>query len=58
VIRLSWQHYAEWLVSINGMDLEDAIDKSIKLYQKQHQKVVKEEDLKKFHEDRVKYREF
>jgi hypothetical protein len=57
-MELSWQHYAEWLMAINGMDLQDAITKASKLYEKQYHKAVREDDLKKFHEDRIRYREF
>jgi len=52
MLTLTWQEYAEWLVSIEGMDLEDAIKKSARLYTKQYNKLINEEAINSFYTER------
>lgn len=55
--ELSWQTYAEWLVSAQGMDPQDAVNKAGKLYTTQHKKefeVEQSEEIVKFWENREK----
>lgn len=57
MITLTWQEYAEWLVAVNGMDVEDAIVRAERLYTKQYKNVISDEDKKQFYDDRAKVRE-
>ena len=56
MLSLTWQEYAEWLVAIEGMDVQDAVIKAAKMYTKQYKKLIDEEEVKQFYDDRIKVR--
>ncbi len=58
--QLSWQSYAEWLASIQGMDIYDAVNKAGRLYTKQTNKdfeLDQAEEIIKFWEFRERERD-
>lgn len=57
MLTLTWTEYAEWLVATNGMDIQDALVKAGRLYEKQYKKSLDNEHIKHFLDDRVKPRE-
>ncbi len=37
-MTLEWQHYATWLMNVEGIDVYDALTKVSKVYAKQYKK--------------------
>jgi len=48
MIEFTWQQYADWLVSVSGMDIEDAVVKATALYKRQYRKPVSPEEITAF----------
>ena len=49
---LTWDEYAEWLAATQGMDIEDAVEKALKMYVRQYGKLVTAEEVVNFWENR------
>lgn len=47
---LGWGSYADWLISVEGMDTIDALTKISALYKKQYGKVFETEQLEQIRE--------
>ncbi len=55
MIQLSWQNYATWLIVIEGVEVNKAIERAGKVYEKQFKKDFQVEEaqaIKDFLEER------
>lgn len=55
-MTLEWQHYATWLMNVEGLDVFDALSRVSRLYAKQYHKefeIEKSQEIMKF----IKYTE-